>query len=136
MHVRPLSVAIGVALCVFAWGGRAEARGHGRGVHRARTHKRQQTRRTQRQRKAARPTPPPQEKAPEAPPPEAPQAEAPPVQHHGPTRLDFDDRLIQGQTNKAGAVYLYERKELKVRSMVRLRDNFRPEIYDSVTGGD
>src|SRR5688500_3132670 len=25
----------------------------------------------------------------------------------GPTRLDFDDRLIQGQTNKSGAVYLF-----------------------------
>src|SRR5258708_6763910 len=28
----------------------------------------------------------------------------------GPTRLDFDDRLIQGQGNKVGTVYLYDRK--------------------------
>jgi hypothetical protein len=53
----------------------------------------------------------------------------------GPTRIDFDDRLIQGQTNKSGAVYLYDRKELKQSSMVKKRESFREEIvgvvYDS-----
>jgi hypothetical protein len=57
-----------------------------------------------------------------------------PVTHHGPTRIDFDDRLIQGQTNKAGAVYLYDRKELQVRSMVHLRESFRQEIYEDAYG--
>jgi hypothetical protein len=51
---------------------------------------------------------------------------------HGPTRIDFDDRLIQGQSNKSGAVYLYERKELKTNSMVKKRDSFRDEIIRSV----
>lgn len=50
----------------------------------------------------------------------------------GPSRIDFDDRLVQGQTNKSGAVYLYDRKELKVRSMVQRRENFREEILSSV----
>jgi hypothetical protein len=50
----------------------------------------------------------------------------------GPTRIDFDDRLIQGQSNKSGSVYLYDRKELKVRSMIRKRDNFRDEIVGSL----
>ena len=50
----------------------------------------------------------------------------------GPTRIDFDDRLIQGQTNKSGAVYLYDRKELKIRSMIKKRDNFRDEIIGSL----
>ncbi len=50
----------------------------------------------------------------------------------GPTRIDFDDRLIQGQTNKSGAVYLYDRKELKTRSMVKKRESFREEIVGSV----
>jgi|SRR5215471_6837125 len=50
----------------------------------------------------------------------------------GPTRIDFDDRLIQGQTNKSGAVYLYDRKELKTRSMVQKRETFRDEIVGSV----
>ena len=53
----------------------------------------------------------------------------------GPTRIDFDDRLIQGQTNKSGSVYLYDRKELKQSSMVKKRESFREEIvgvvYDS-----
>ena len=50
----------------------------------------------------------------------------------GPTRLDFDDRLIQGQTNKSGSVYLYDRKELKTRSMIKKRENFREEIVGYV----
>src|SRR5437879_4703059 len=44
---------------------------------------------------------------------EAPQATSSAPPSRGPTRIDFDDRLIQGQTNKSGAVYLYDRKELK-----------------------
>jgi hypothetical protein len=56
-----------------------------------------------------------------------PAAEAAPLQR-GPTRLDFTDpRLITGQLN-SGAVYLYERKELKGRSMVKLREDFRDEL--------
>lgn len=53
-------------------------------------------------------------------------------QVRGPTRIDFDDRLIQGQTNKSGAVYLYDRKELKIRSMIKKRENFRDEIVGSL----
>ena len=58
-------------------------------------------------------------------------ASAPPPTR-GPTRIDFDDRLIQGQTNKSGAVYLYDRKELKTRSMIQQRESFRDEIVGSV----
>lgn len=58
-------------------------------------------------------------------------ASAPPPTR-GPTRLDFDDRLIQGQTNKSGAVYLYDRKELKTRSMIRERESFRSETIATV----
>ncbi len=50
----------------------------------------------------------------------------------GPARIDFDDRLIQGQSNKSGAVYLYDRKELKIRSMIKKRENFRDEIVGSL----
>lgn len=56
---------------------------------------------------------------------------APPPQR-GPTRIDFDDRLVQGQTNRSGAVYLYDRKELKTRSMVKKRESFREEIIGAV----
>jgi len=64
--------------------------------------------------------------------PEAPPADASGAPVRGPTRIDFDDRLIQGQTNKSGAVYLYDRKELKIRSMVKKRENFRDEIVGSL----
>ncbi|MDP1830301.1 MAG: hypothetical protein Q8L48_43955 [Archangium sp.] len=65
-----------------------------------------------------------------APAPSADSGGAPAVR--GPTRIDFDDRLIQGQSNKSGAVYLYDRKELKIRSMIKKRENFRDEIVGSL----
>ncbi|WP_223752401.1 hypothetical protein [Myxococcus sp. RHSTA-1-4] len=62
--------------------------------------------------------------------PDAAASAAPP--QRGPARIDFDDRLIQGQTNKSGAVYLYDRKELKTRSMIRERESFRAETLSTV----
>jgi hypothetical protein len=57
------------------------------------------------------------------------------MQTRGPTRLDFDDRTVQGQGSKVGAVYLYDRKNLPLRSMVRKRENFRDQITsDEVSG--
>jgi hypothetical protein len=50
----------------------------------------------------------------------------------GPTRIDFDDRLIQGQSNKAGAVYLYDRKQLKTETLIKYPKTFRREITDTV----
>jgi hypothetical protein len=57
-----------------------------------------------------------------------------PPPSRGPTRIDFDDRLIQGQTNKSGAVYLYDRKELKTASMIKKRESFRDEILSTIYG--
>jgi hypothetical protein len=70
--------------------------------------------------------------APSTPVPAAPPATAGAPPQRGPTRIDFDDRLIQGQTNKSGAVYLYDRKELKQRSMIKKRETFREEIVGAV----
>ncbi|MBK8009889.1 MAG: hypothetical protein IPK13_00945 [Deltaproteobacteria bacterium] len=91
--------------------------------------------------RSRRSTPPPA--APARPPArEAPREEAsgggsdlvPQTSFRGPTRIDFDDRLIQGQTNKSGAVYLFDRKETGISSMVRRRKSFRQltiaTIYD------
>lgn len=50
----------------------------------------------------------------------------------GPARVDFDDRLIQGQTNKSGAIYIFERKSSELHSMVRRRHSFREEILRSI----
>ncbi len=57
---------------------------------------------------------------------------AAPVATRGPTRIDFDDRLIQGQTNAAGSVYLYDRKELPLAPMVAKRETFLRELVSSV----
>lgn len=83
--------------------------------------------------KVRRPPKKPQIKLREAPATDAPEpaaSSAPP--QRGPTRIDFDDRLVQGQTNKSGSVYLYDRKELKSRSMVKKRESFRGEIVEAV----
>jgi len=52
--------------------------------------------------------------------------------HRGPARVDFDDRLVQGQTNKSGAIYIFERKNSEIHSMVRRRTSFREEILRSI----
>ena len=53
---------------------------------------------------------------------------APLLTPRGPTRIDFDDRLVQGQTNKLGAVYLYQRKTPAQPSLLARRQSFRAEI--------
>jgi hypothetical protein len=52
----------------------------------------------------------------------------------GPNRIDFTERLIQGQSNKSGAVYLYDRKELKTPSMIKKRESFREETLATIYG--
>lgn len=74
--------------------------------------------------------PPPAEPEP---PPAAPASDVVPnTQFRGPTRIDFDDRLIQGQTNKSGAVYLFDRKETGIDSMVRRRKSFKQLTVSSI----
>lgn len=46
----------------------------------------------------------------------------------GPARIEFDDRLVQGQTNKANAIYLFERRESALRSLLKKRTNFHAEM--------
>lgn len=46
----------------------------------------------------------------------------------GPQRVDFDDRLLQGQSNRLGAVYLYQRKAPAQPSLLDRRKSFRKEI--------
>jgi len=53
---------------------------------------------------------------------------APLMTPRGPTRIDFDDRLVQGQTNKLGAVYLYQRKSPAQPSLLARRQSVRAEI--------
>ena len=52
--------------------------------------------------------------------------------YRGPTRIDFDERLIKGQTTKAGSVYIYDRQEINIRSLVRRGRSFRHRIIRTV----
>jgi hypothetical protein len=47
-------------------------------------------------------------------------------------RIEFDERLIQGQTAKAGALYLFDRKPSDLRSMVHERESYRGEIVRQI----
>jgi hypothetical protein len=50
----------------------------------------------------------------------------------GMSRIEFDDRLIQGQTNKANAIYLFERRESALRSLLKKRTDFHEEIDETL----
>lgn len=52
--------------------------------------------------------------------------------YRGPTRVDFDDRLIRGQTTKADSVYIYDRQQIEIRSLVNKARTFRPMIIRTV----
>ena len=56
--------------------------------------------------------------------------------YRGPTRVDFDERLIKGQTTKAGSVYIYDRQEIDIRSLVRRGRSFRDRIIRTVFEGE
>lgn len=47
-------------------------------------------------------------------------------------RIEFDERLIQGQTAKAGALYIFDRKPNVLRSMVNERESYRDEIVQQI----
>lgn len=54
------------------------------------------------------------------------------------SRIEFDERLVQGQT-AAGAVYLFQRAEGELRSMIAVPQSFRDRtmrtIYPEVASG-
>jgi len=50
----------------------------------------------------------------------------------GPTRVNFDERLIKGQTTKAGSVYIFDRQESEIRSLVNRKRAFRYKIIRTV----
>ena len=67
-----------------------------------------------------------------APAPAASEGGAPaPLRQNGPSRVEFDDRLIQGQTNKANAIYLFERRASELRTLVKKRRDYHREIDET-----
>ena len=51
-------------------------------------------------------------------------------------RVEFDGRLVQGQTAKSGAIYLFARKRSELRSMVTERTSYRREILRTIYPND
>ena len=45
--------------------------------------------------------------------------------YRGPTRVNFDERLIKGQTAKAGSVYIFDRQKLGEQRLVKRKRSFR-----------
>ena len=60
------------------------------------------------------------------------EAAAPALPSRGPTRIDFDERLVQGQTNQSGAVVLFARKASGLESMAERRKSFRGRTIRTV----
>ena len=56
----------------------------------------------------------------------------PSARRSGPSRIEFDDRLVQGQTNKANAIYLFERRESALRSLLKKRAEFHDQIDETL----
>ncbi len=50
------------------------------------------------------------------------------LKRRGTTRIEFDPRAVEGQTKKAGAIYLFQRKDAEIKSLVKRRKTFREEI--------
>lgn len=52
--------------------------------------------------------------------------------YRGPTRVNFDERLIKGQTTKAGSVYIFDRQQSELRSLVSRQRQFRHKTIITV----
>ena len=42
--------------------------------------------------------------------------------------MEFDERLIMGQSLKSGALYLFERKDSEIQTMLKIRRDYRQEL--------
>ena len=45
-------------------------------------------------------------------------------------RIDFGNAYIMGQSVKSGAVYLMNRKQSEIKSMLKYREDYRQEILE------
>lgn len=50
------------------------------------------------------------------------------------TVVDFGDDTVEGDLSKPDGAYLESRKRLRHQRLIKVRENFRPEILQSVTG--
>ncbi len=50
------------------------------------------------------------------------------------TVVDFGDDTVEGDLSKPDGQYLESRKRLRYQRLIKVRENFRPEILQSVRG--
>lgn len=53
---------------------------------------------------------------------------APPPSLKRARHMEFDERLIMGQSLKSGALYLFERKDSEIQTMLKIRRDYRQEL--------
>lgn len=47
------------------------------------------------------------------------------------TTVNFEDQLIEGQAQKPDLLYLLQKKKFNYKKLIRLRENFLPELRQS-----
>jgi hypothetical protein len=52
--------------------------------------------------------------------------------YRGPTRVNFDERVIKGQTAKSGSVYIFDRQQVPTSSLVNKKRLFRERTIRTV----
>lgn len=109
------------------------SRGHPAVLLARRRRRRQYPRRRRRPKPKPRaPEPAPEPAVADSPEPAQPQAGVDPGNLRRGGRVEFDGRLVQGQTAKSGAIYLFARKRSELRSMVQERTSYRKEVLRTV----
>ena len=46
--------------------------------------------------------------------------------------LNFEDELVQGTNQKPDMVYLFQQKKFNYNRLIKLRENFKPEMRETV----
>ena len=49
------------------------------------------------------------------------------------TTISFEDQLIKGQNQKPDLLYLLQKKQFNYKRLIRLRENFLPEMRETAT---
>ena len=48
------------------------------------------------------------------------------------TTLNFEDELVEGTNQKPDMVYLFQQKKFNYNRLIKLRENFKPEMRETV----
>ena len=50
------------------------------------------------------------------------------------TTINFEDQLIKGQNQKPDLMYIMQKKQFNYKRLIRLRENFLPEMRETANG--